>query len=346
MSKNVLIVDDDQELLLVLKEGLEKYSDIFSVLLAGDGQAGVKKLEQNSVALVVADLKMPRMDGFSLLAYISEHYPDIPVMIITAYGTQRMQRLAQEGGAVGYLEKPFMIEELAEQIMSILRKQSEGGTLRGISPGMFLQLIEMEQKTCTLRVSERSTDKEGVLFFRNGELLDARTGSLQGEQAAFEILSWDDVGISIQNSCPMRDRKINRDPQAVLMEAMRRKDEGSESGSSDTEIDQKEARKIRSELASQSTQQEAQQLDALRKRLDSTVGEKGAIDDIYQDSSRDGLIKHLSSLGELFQAGPFKVGYLDQGGSKGHFIVPGDKTVVIEVGSRCPREKMIEVLSS
>jgi DNA-binding response OmpR family regulator len=345
MSKNVLIVDDDQELLLVLKEGLEKYSDIFQVLLAGDGQAGVRKLERNPVSLVVADLKMPRMDGFSLLAYISEHYPDIPVMIITAYGTPRMQKLAQEGGAVGYLEKPFMIEDLAEQIMSILRKQSEGGTLRGISPGMFLQLIEMEQKTCTLRVSERSTEKQGVLFFRDGELLDARTGNLQGEQAAFEILSWDDVGISIQNSCPMRERKIRRDPQAVLMEAMRRKDETSESGESE-EFDQREAREIRNELTDRESEQESQRLETLRKRLDETLGEKGAIEDLYQDSSRDEMITYLSRLGEMFHAGPLKVGYFDKGEPTGYFIVPGGQSAVIEVGSRCPREKMIEVLSS
>ena len=110
MIKKVLIVDDDQEMLLSLKEGLEKYNETFSVLMAGDGLIAMEKLKKLPVSLVVTDLKMPRMDGFTLLARIMEQYPDIPVIIMTGYSTPEMQKLAREGGAVGYIEKPFMIK--------------------------------------------------------------------------------------------------------------------------------------------------------------------------------------------------------------------------------------------
>ena len=228
MTKNVLIVDDDQEMLLSLKEGLEKYDRTFSVLMAGDGLIAIDKLRKHDISLVVTDLRMPRMDGFALLAQIIEHNPDIPVIIITGYSTPEMERLAQEGGAVEYLEKPFMLDNLAQKIVATLRKESEGGTLQSVSSGMFLQLIEMEQKTCTIRLADKSSGKQGVLFFHEGEMLDARIDGRRGEEAAYEIFSWDEVNLSIQNECRQEEKKINRDLNAILLEAMRLKDEAEE----------------------------------------------------------------------------------------------------------------------
>ena len=165
MIKKVLIVDDDQEMLLALKEGMEKYDDTFSVLMAGDGRIAVEKLKQHTVSLVVTDLKMPIMDGFAVLSHVMETYPGIPVIIITGYSTPEMERLAQKGGAVGYIEKPFMINQLAKRIMETLRKESDGGSLHNVSSGMFLQLMEMEQKTCTIRIVDKKNRKAGESFF-------------------------------------------------------------------------------------------------------------------------------------------------------------------------------------
>ena len=83
MIKNVLIVDDDKEMLLALKEGFKRYQESFAVLLAEDGLQALEKLKASVISLVVTDLKMPRMDGFELLAHVMEHYPDIPVIMIT-----------------------------------------------------------------------------------------------------------------------------------------------------------------------------------------------------------------------------------------------------------------------
>ena len=63
MVRNVLIVDDDREMLLSLKDGLSKYKETFSVLIAEDGTVAVKIIKEKTVSLVVTDLKMPQMDG-------------------------------------------------------------------------------------------------------------------------------------------------------------------------------------------------------------------------------------------------------------------------------------------
>ena len=224
-TRTVLIVDDDRDLLLMSREGLENHDETFSVITAEDGEAAVKELRRNPVSLVLTDLKMPRMDGFGLLAHISEHYPDIPVIVMTGFGTAQLEQQAGRNGAVAYIQKPFLIEDLARRMMATWHRESEGGALHGFSIGVFVQLIEAEEKTCTIRVTDHGSGERGVLFFRNGDLLDARTNSLNGMDAAYEILSWEDVSFSIQNSCAKHDKRVEGDLQGILLEAMRRKDE-------------------------------------------------------------------------------------------------------------------------
>ena len=346
MAKPVLIADDDQELLLVLKEGLEKYKDEFEVLLAGDGQAAMKKMESSPVALVVADLKMPGMDGFSLLGQIAEQYPDIPVIIITAYGSSQIREMVQQNGAAGYLEKPFMIDDLLKEMRSVLNREADGGTLHGISLAMFLQLIDMEQKTCTLRVLEKSSGKEGALFFRDGELLEARTGSQNGEEAAYTILSWDDTQISIQNSCSMKEKKIHRDPQAILMDAMRLKDESQETVEEEPEILEQDDQEV-------SLQEEVKQSVAdysdkdpqeVLRRIEEQISEDSGVEGITQNSSFNGLMDYGQKLGESFGGGALKFGFVDGAASGSKFLLPGKPTTVIKVRRNCPREKLIQVL--
>jgi len=225
MIKKVLIVDDDIEMLDAIQEGLLRYNDKFLVTTAENGNEALERLAETNYSLVVTDLKMPKLDGFGLLAQIIELYPDIPVVIITGFGTPKMKALAREGGAVGYITKPFLVDNLARKIIMMLEKESDGGSLRGVSAGLFLQLVELEERTCTVRLTNRKTQDEGVLFFREGKLLNARLGTQQGIDAAYVVLSWPDVSLTIQNRCPKNDDLIQEDLQAVLLEAMRLQDE-------------------------------------------------------------------------------------------------------------------------
>jgi len=342
MIRKVMIVDDDQEMLVSLKEGLERYSEIFRVVMAEDGLIAVDKLKKNAISLVVSDLKMPRMDGFTLLAHIMEHYPDIPVIIITGYSTPEMERLAREGGAVGYIGKPFMIEDLARKVMTTLRKESEGGTLHGVSSAMFLQLIEMEQRTCTIRLVDKLSGKQGVLFFSDGELLDARASGLQGEAAAYEIFSWDEISLSIQNACPQKEKKIQTELQVILLDAARLKDEaGCEEGPEQVAKNNEKTVKVPEAEESEKSNVIAN----IRTRLEKEIGERRGFEVIYYDSSWDGLIAQAARVGTFFNAGKLKLGYIDKGESNDFILVPGKETTLISVSPKCPRDRIIKVIS-
>jgi len=339
MIRNVLFVDDDQEMLQALNEGLEKYRDTFQVRLASDGLDAVKQLKQHAVSLIVTDLKMPGMDGFSLLAHVMENYPDIPVIIITGYSTSEMKRLAQEGGAVGYISKPFLIEDLAKQIMRTLRRESDGGTLHGVSSGMFLQLMEMEEKTCTIRLTDRASGRSGVLFFRDGELLNARVDEQQGIDAAYIIFSWDEVTLSIQNECPQKENKINSDLQPIILEAMRLKDESEDDGETTAENDEETIDMLEVEAPVDSP------IETIKSILWEHVGERCGLEDIYQDNSMENMIRTVSDLGASLQFGRLRLGYIDRDRQNDVILLPGEPSTIIVVNPKCPRDKIIQVLN-
>jgi len=343
MIRTVLIVDDDREMLLSLKEGLERYFESFRVLTAEDGVIAMEMLKKSTVSLVVSDLKMPRMDGFSLLAHIMEYYPDIPVVIITGYSTPEMERLAREGGAVGYIGKPFMIEDLARKIMSTLRHESEGGTLHSVSSGMFLQLIEMEQKTCTIRLVDKASGNRGVLFFRDGELFDARVGFLQGEAAAYRIFSWDEVNLSIQNACPQKEKKIQADLQAILLDAARLKDEAHDEAEPATAVQEKKGPEDTSKEEQKPNGTE--QTESIKVRLQKQMETVRGVEAIYHDRSWNGLIAQASRLGKFFNIGELKLAYVDKGEPNDFIVLPGKENTVVSVNPRCPRDKIMKVIS-
>jgi CheY-like chemotaxis protein len=340
MIKKVLIVDDHEDMLFTLKEGLEKYHKAFSVLTATDGLAAMAELKKRTVSLVVSDLKMPQVDGLTLLAHIMEHYPDIPVIIITAYGNANSAKLAREGGAVGFIGKPFMIEDLARKIIETLRKESEGGKLHNVSSsGMFLQLIEMEQRTCTIRLFEKSSGKQGVLFFVEGTLLDARVDGLRGEKAAYEIFSWDEVTLSIQNTCAHKHRKIKKELQAILMDAMRVKDEISHAETCVLSVEEV------SGAPDGGVGETGSVVDDIVDAIEKELAGKPGIEDIYKDESWDFLVQEAARIGSILRIGCLKAGYVDVGENQDYILVPRKETAVLSVDPKCPRDRIMQILS-
>ena len=342
MTKKILIVDDNLEVLRSLKESLEDHDEHFSVITARDGLEAIKMLKESPISLVVTDLKMPQMNGATLLAYIVEHFPDIPVIIMTGYGKENLKRQTQMRGAMEYIEKPIVISDLARKIKMILQKESEGGILHDISSGMFLQLMDMEMKTCTIRLNDKQSGKHGVLFVKEGALIDARIGSIQGTAAAYEILSWDEANLSIQNACFNKKKRIESDLQAVLLEAMRLKDEREQREEPDTPLNEDEHS---DELVKKGDNEDTDPTDYIKSKLDAKMDKKWGLDNIYQDSSWDSFMEQTLKMGAFFDAGRLNLAYIDRGESKDFILLPGQETTVISISPKCPKEKIIQIIN-
>ncbi len=219
--KTVLIVDDEMDFLICSKNFLNVYAEQIEVLVAANGQEALHILDTTSVDLLVTDIKMPVMDGVELLTHLSKKHLDIAVIVITAHATKENLDLLNKVGQFFYLKKPFQLETLGKKILSLL-KENSGAYLSRFTLTNLLQLIEMEEKTCTLLVT--SEGKSGYLYLEKGELINAELNGFDGKEAASEIISWEGAETEIQGVRP-KERKIHSPLMSILLEATRLRDE-------------------------------------------------------------------------------------------------------------------------
>ena len=222
--KSVLIVDDEKSLILSMKDGFEAYRDQFNVLTAENGKEAIKVIESSSLDLVITDLKMPVMGGLELISYISINFPSLPLMVMTAYGTVEIEKKLKTINMLKFIEKPLGFEELVQAITEHL-EGGGAGSLSGISLSSFLQLIEMEQKTCLLEIIANG-EKQGAIYCRGGELIDAVFGKTKGEDAICKMLALEEVQISF-GSLPRKKikKRVKTDLMSLILNAMKIKDE-------------------------------------------------------------------------------------------------------------------------
>lgn len=223
----ILMVDDENPFLLSLKDGLSAHNDQLNILLANDGQAALDIMQKNDIDLLVTDLKLPVMDGFQLLAQVSQNNPYMPVIVMTAFGTPDIEERLSHLNALHYLEKPLDFDILAQTIDSALTTESNS-YIRGITLSTFLQLVHMEKKSCSLTV--HAAGGIGQLHIQQGELVDATTENLYGKEAALRIIAWDNAEIEMDSTCRSDTQSISSPIGFILMEAHRIKDEDNFNG--------------------------------------------------------------------------------------------------------------------
>ena len=122
----------------------------------------------------------------------------------------------------GILEKPLDMKSILKIIQETLHAGPRG-QIDGIETGAFLQMIEMEEKTCTLHV--HSGNRLGLLFFRKGHLIAAETDDFQNEEAAYDIINWKNAAITIEHADKKKEPQIDLPLMHILMEAARKQDE-------------------------------------------------------------------------------------------------------------------------
>jgi two-component system NtrC family response regulator len=106
----ILVVDDEKNYLLVMEALLAGAG--YEVLTVDSGEEALEQIRRNDLDLIITDMKMPRMSGIELMEQLKQVYPDLPVVMMTAYGTVEKAVEAMKKGAFDYILKPFKNEEL------------------------------------------------------------------------------------------------------------------------------------------------------------------------------------------------------------------------------------------
>jgi len=118
-SKYTILVVDDEELLRnLIVTFLSKLGH--SCVTAIDGVDALDKMKGNKIDAVVTDMKMPQMDGITLTSKISIQYPELPIMIMTAFEEEGTAGLAVCAGARDFIRKPFSLNEFSVRLHKMI----------------------------------------------------------------------------------------------------------------------------------------------------------------------------------------------------------------------------------
>ena len=120
MRNRVLFVEDEADLTLIVADTLRGLG--YDVVIAADGVEGLDKYRSEGADIIIADVMMPRMDGFTMAKGIRKMSPAVPLLFLTAKSTIEDVEEGFEIGANDYLKKPFELRELIVRIKSLLKR--------------------------------------------------------------------------------------------------------------------------------------------------------------------------------------------------------------------------------
>lgn len=123
IKKRVLIIEDDEEMRALLRDVIEE--DGYKTDSVNNGSEAFRKLVKESFDLIITDIRMPGLTGLDILPGMKKLHPEAPIIIITAFGSEEVQRKALERGATVYLEKPLRFHELRTLIREIISSKEK-----------------------------------------------------------------------------------------------------------------------------------------------------------------------------------------------------------------------------
>ncbi len=153
MSNKILFVEDEEDLTLIVSDTLRGQG--YDVITAADGIEGLEKFKTEAADIVVADVMMPKMDGFTMAKEIRKISPTVPLLFLTAKSTIDDVEEGFEIGANDYLKKPFELRELIVRIKALLRRYN---TNRGEDIKFSIVRYIFNVTTQTLSLEGRSEE--------------------------------------------------------------------------------------------------------------------------------------------------------------------------------------------
>jgi CheY-like chemotaxis protein len=124
MSVSILVVDDEPDVADLFRQRFrhEVRDGTYVLHFAPSGEAALKMLSEGirpELIVILSDINMPGMDGLTLLGEIKRQWPELPVIMVTAYGDEERRRVAGERGAAKFLAKPVDFDFLKQQLLQL-----------------------------------------------------------------------------------------------------------------------------------------------------------------------------------------------------------------------------------
>ncbi|MCM3172922.1 MULTISPECIES: response regulator transcription factor [unclassified Paenibacillus] len=162
MTNRILIIDDDIELCSLVKKCVSQVN--LETDVAYNGQSGMLQVinEKDTYSLIILDVMLPKMDGFQVLSEIRK-YSNVPVLMLTAKGSEPDKVTGLSLGADDYLTKPFSINELIARIQSLIRRYTTFNPGDSVSILTFKRMV-IDKEIRTVQVEGKLIDLTGKEF--------------------------------------------------------------------------------------------------------------------------------------------------------------------------------------
>jgi CheY-like chemotaxis protein len=245
--KSLLIVDADTKSLRVLEVSLRKVG--FNVATADTAAGALQAALTAPPDLVITDTRLPDFDGFELCRRLRKdpRTSHAVLVFLTEGASPELKVRGIDVGADEFLTKPVLVKEIIGRIRNLLeRRQSTfgggdrpgalSGTLANMGVVDLLQVMEAGQKSGVAKIGSdpvrsggyvEGRREQGLLFFRDGQVVDAELGRLRAEDAVYRMLLWEDGLFDVEFGSVAREDTIQRPTQDLLLEGLRRVDEWS-----------------------------------------------------------------------------------------------------------------------
>ncbi|WP_342426690.1 response regulator transcription factor [Paenibacillus sp. FSL L8-0158] len=162
MTNRILIIDDDMELCSLVKKCVSQVN--LETDMAYNGQTGLLQVmnENDSYSLIILDVMLPNIDGFQVLSEIRK-YSNVPVLMLTAKGSEPDKVKGLSLGADDYLTKPFSINELIARVQSLIRRYTTFNSGDSVSILTFKGIV-IDKEIRTVHVEDKLIDLTGKEF--------------------------------------------------------------------------------------------------------------------------------------------------------------------------------------
>ncbi len=218
---NIILLEDRLKDDPKLESICRKWSNELQIYSAPDENTISNYIWDKEINLILCDLSSGYGPQLDYLASLTHLFPYIPCIAIISKG-QHLQDDVLNIGAAICLETPINPEQLKETVDHVL-DDTASGTVRGIPVHSLLQMLETEEKTCTLKVE--GNDGTGYIFLDNGVAVAAEIEDQVNEEAMYSILVWEDPKVDIIHFNRQRSNEIEQSLISIIMEAFRLKDE-------------------------------------------------------------------------------------------------------------------------
>ena len=210
-KKIVLIVDDEEDLTWSISRSLKRDRRTLSVLCANSGDEALKLMQKKAVDVLVTDLRMPGKDGFDLIQFVRDHELDTRIIVMTAYGSEEVEKKVLAANCCYYVEKPFEIATLKEKIYAALQESescppSAGGGMNS----QIRNLLLLTRNVPDLMISVYQGKRVGKLYLSRGRIYHAELGDKEGREALEEILAWPQGVIKANTGVTSKLRSISK----------------------------------------------------------------------------------------------------------------------------------------